>query len=45
MVGESGPVLKAEERERHSRLALCEITSRVLHQGLNLLGIETIEQM
>ena len=39
------PVLKAEPAERASRLALCELTGRVMKQGLELLGIETLEQM
>ena len=39
------PVLKAEPAERASRLALCELTGRVLKHGLELLGIETLEQM
>ncbi|HEX8236902.1 MAG TPA: arginine--tRNA ligase [Abditibacteriaceae bacterium] len=39
------PVLKSDEPQRSSRLALCDLTSRVLKQGLSLLGIETIEQM
>jgi arginyl-tRNA synthetase len=26
-------------------LALCDLTGRVLKQGLDLLGIETLEQM
>lgn len=39
-------VVKAEtEALRQSRLALCDVTARVLKQGLQLLGIETIEQM
>jgi arginyl-tRNA synthetase len=42
---ENCPVLKAEPAERTSRLALCELTGRVLKQGLELLGIETLEQM
>jgi arginyl-tRNA synthetase len=42
---EQCPVLKSEEPLRSSRLALCDLTSRVLKQGLNLLGIETIEAM
>ena len=29
----------------HSRLALCDLTARVLKQGLAALGIETVEQM
>jgi arginyl-tRNA synthetase len=39
------PVLKAEEPARSTRLALCELTARVLRQGLGTLGIETPEQM
>lgn len=39
------PVLKSDEPLRSSRLALCDLTSQVLKQGLSLLGIETIEQM
>jgi arginyl-tRNA synthetase len=42
---ENCPVLKAEPGERASRLALCDLTGRVLKQGLDLLGIETLEQM
>jgi arginyl-tRNA synthetase len=39
------PVLKAEGRERHSRLSLCDLTGRVLRQGLELLGIAAVEKM
>ena len=42
---ETCPVLKAEEPQRSSRLALCLLTVRVLQQGLDVLGIETPEQM
>ena len=42
---ETCPVLKAEPFERTSRLALCELTGRVLKQGLEVLGIETAEEM
>ena len=43
---ENCPVLKAgDEATRNSRLALCDLTARVLRQGLATLGIETIEQM
>jgi len=41
----SCPVLKAVEPQRSSRLKLCELAGRVLRQGLNALGIETLEQM
>jgi arginyl-tRNA synthetase len=42
---ESCPVLKADEPQRSSRLKLCELAGRVLKEGLNALGIETLEQM
>ncbi len=40
------PVLRADtERERASRVALAELTARVIAQGLDLLGIEAPDQM
>ena len=42
---EACPVLKAEGAERATRLLLCELTGRVLKQGLEALGIEVLEQM
>ena len=42
---ENCPVLKAEGHQRASRLALCDLTGRVLKQGLNVLGIEAPERM
>lgn len=40
------PVLKAETEEiRRSRLALCDITARVMNAGLGMLGIRAPEQM
>jgi arginyl-tRNA synthetase len=39
------PVLKAEEPQRTSRLALCDLTARSLKLGLNLLGIEVLDRM
>ena len=42
---EACPVLKSEEPIRSSRLALCELTSRTLKQGLYLLGIAVPERM
>jgi arginyl-tRNA synthetase len=42
---ENCPVLKADEATRNSRLALCNLTARVLKQGLDVLGIEVVEQM
>ena len=42
---ESCPVLKSEEPARSSRLALCNLTGRVLERGLDLLGIQVPEKM
>jgi len=42
---EACPVLKAEEPLRTSRLALCDLTGRVLQRGLDLLGIQVPEKM
>jgi arginyl-tRNA synthetase len=42
---ENCPVLKSEAEQRASRLVLCDLTARVLKQGLDVLGIETLEQM
>lgn len=42
---EACPVLKSEEPARSSRLALCELTARVLQRGLDLLGIKVPEKM
>jgi arginyl-tRNA synthetase len=42
---EACPVLTAEPPVRDSRLVLCAMTARTLRQGLELLGIETVEQM
>lgn len=42
---ESCPVLKADEPTRTSRLILCDLTARTIRQGLELLGIRTVEQM
>jgi len=42
---ENCPVLQSEEPLRSSRLRLCELTARTIRTGLDLLGIETIEQM
>ncbi|WP_089155987.1 arginine--tRNA ligase [Micromonospora sp. NBS 11-29] len=39
------PVLRAEGPVRESRLVLCEVTARVLRQGLYLLGIRTPDRM
>ncbi|MFM7109355.1 MAG: arginine--tRNA ligase, partial [Planctomycetaceae bacterium] len=39
------PVLKAEGADRASRLALCDLTGRVLRKGLELLGIGAVERM
>jgi len=42
---EACPVLKADEPTRGSRLALCDLTGRVLQRGLDLLGIMVPEKM
>ncbi|WP_432822958.1 arginine--tRNA ligase [Trichloromonas sp.] len=43
---QSCPVLVCEDAEtRNSRLKLSLLTARTLRQGLNLLGIETLERM
>jgi arginyl-tRNA synthetase len=39
------PILKCSEPERSSRLALCDLTGRVLRKGLELLGIGTVRKM
>jgi len=42
---ENCPVLQSEEPTRSSRLLLCRLTADVIKHGLNLLGIDVIEQM
>ena len=42
---EACPVLKSQEPARSSRLALCDLTARVLQRGLDLLGIKVPEKM
>ncbi len=43
---EACPILKAEdEAQKQSRLKLAWLTARTLKQGLNLLGIDTLERM
>lgn len=42
---ESCPILKAEGEARGTRLALASLAAETLAQGLDLLGIETLEQM
>jgi arginyl-tRNA synthetase len=42
---EACPVLKSEGDTRLTRLALCELTSRILKHGLSLLGIRTPDRM
>ncbi len=41
------PVLKdgVDDKTRQSRLTLCDLTAKVLKQGLSLLGISVMEQM
>jgi arginyl-tRNA synthetase len=42
---EACPVLKSEEPTRSSRLGLCDLTGRILKQGLGLLGIKVPDKM
>jgi arginyl-tRNA synthetase len=42
---EACPVLKSDEPVRSSRLALSDLTARVLERGLDLLGIKVPERM
>ncbi len=42
---ESCPVLSAEPPVRETRLVLCDVFSRLLRFGLDLLGIQTPEKM
>jgi arginyl-tRNA synthetase len=42
---EACPVLRSDEPARSSRLALCDLTARVLRRGLDLLGINVPEKM
>ena len=42
---EACPVLKSDGDTRASRLALCDLTARVLARGLALLGIEVPQRM
>jgi len=42
---EACPILKAEDEVRDSRLLLADLTATTLKKGLNLLGIEVVEQM
>jgi arginyl-tRNA synthetase len=39
------PVIQSAEPTRSSRLQLCRLTADVMKRGLNLLGIDVIEQM
>ncbi|MGO9199687.1 MAG: arginine--tRNA ligase [Limisphaerales bacterium] len=42
---ENCPVLKSEPAQRAARLVLCGLTARLLQQGLEVLGLETLDQM
>ncbi|WP_439287486.1 arginine--tRNA ligase [Lonepinella sp. BR2357] len=39
------PILNAEQNVKLSRLKLAQLTERILKQGLDLLGIKTVEKM
>lgn len=42
---ENCPILKADQETKRSRLALASLTANTLQQGLDLLGIKTLERM
>ncbi|MCW8327544.1 arginine--tRNA ligase [Photobacterium sp. SDRW27] len=42
---EACPILNAEEEVKQSRLKLALLTAKTIKQGLDLLGIETLERM
>jgi hypothetical protein len=42
---ENCPALQAEGSVREPRLTFCDLTARVLKQGLDVLAIEVVEQM
>ena len=42
---ESSPVLKSQGKTRTLRLLLCDRTAETLRQGLDLLGLETLDRM
>ena len=42
---EACPILKADEEVMVSRLALCKLCAQTLNQGLDLLGINTLDKM
>ncbi|AKO30394.1 arginine--tRNA ligase [[Haemophilus] ducreyi] len=42
---EACPMLNADEAIKHSRLRLASLTAKTLKQGLDLLGIKTVEKM
>jgi len=42
---ENCPVLQSAQPTRSSRLRLCDLTAQVIRKGLDLLGIQTVEQM
>ena len=42
---EACPILKADKPIKSSRIALASLTAATLKEGLDLLGIETLEKM
>lgn len=42
---EACPILNAEDELKNSRLQLANLTAKTLKQGLDLLGIKTVEKM
>ena len=42
---EACPILNQDDEIKNSRLMIADITSKILKQGLELLGIQTVEKM
>ncbi|MFK7862853.1 MAG: arginine--tRNA ligase [Pseudohongiellaceae bacterium] len=42
---EACPILKEDAQTKASRLGICMLTAKTLHEGLDLLGIKTLEKM
>ena len=42
---QKNPILKADDEDKHVRLALTAATAKVIQNGLKLLGIKTVEKM
>ncbi|OAV19722.1 Arginyl-tRNA synthetase [Moraxella catarrhalis] len=42
---EACPILSSDDKTKTSRLLLAALTAKTLKQGLDLLGIKTVEKM